>query len=288
MEKLTGIIPALITPFTNDRVDEEKLDKVVEHLVLDSIDGLYVGGSTGEALLISVKERKQVLRRVIKQVNGRCKVIAHIGTLCTEDAVDLAEDAMEVGADAISSIPPIYYGYQKQELEQYYLDIVNAVKAPLIIYHVPALSGQPLGDDTISRLFENKNIVGIKFTAYDHFRMQRLIEKYPEKVVINGHDELYLSALSIGSECAVGSTFNFMTPKFMKLRDSFKAGDMKTAGILQGEVNKIIETMMQVGVFRAVKGMMLLTGIDAGQCKRPFLPLVPEELEKLKSVLPLL
>lgn len=288
MEKLTGIIPALVTPFTSDRVDEAKLDAVVEHLIQQGSDGLYVGGSTGEALLLSNRERKQVLNRVIKQVNGRCKVIAHIGALSTEEAIDLADDAMEHGADAISSIPPIYYGYRAKELEQYYLDIVNTVKAPLLIYHVPALSGQPLSDENIANLFANDNIVGIKFTAYDHFRMQCLIQKYPDKAVINGHDELYLSSLCIGSECAVGSTFNFMAPKFMKLKAAFEAGDMEAARKMQGEANLIIETLIRVGVFRGVKGLMRLQGIDAGECKRPFLPLTQDEIEKLETVLPLI
>lgn len=287
MDQLIGIFPALVTPFTDGCVDEEKLEQVVEKLLREGVDGLYVGGSTGEALLISLDERKEVLRRVLRQVNGRCKVIAHIGALCTRDAVTLASDALKAGADAISSIPPIYYGYRACELEQYYLDIVSAVKAPLLIYHVPALSGQSLSDDNIARLFEHENIAGIKFTAYDHFRMQRLIEKYPDKAVINGHDELYLSSLCIGSRCAVGSTFNFMAPKFMKLKESFELGDMETARRLQGEANRIIEVMIQVGVFRAVKGIMRLQGVDAGECKRPFLPLTPEEINLLQTVLPL-
>ncbi len=286
---LKGIYPALIVPFTTyDTVDEVVLRNLIDSLIEEGIHGFYVGGSTGESLLMSMDERKHVLEIVMDQVDKRVKVLAHIGCFHTQDAIQLAAHAREVGVEALSSLPPFYYKFTIEELTDYYLSITEAVDLPMIIYNAPALTGISFDLNNTSELFKNINMAGIKFTSYDLFLMQRMMEKYPDKIIINGHDEIFLSSLAIGCRCAIGSTFNFMAPLFIDIKKSFLSGDMHYAAELQGQANKVIEVLVKTGVFRGVKGMLELKGIPCGSCREPFIPLKEDERALLSSVFPVI
>lgn len=286
---LRGIFPALATPFLpNENVDENGVEKLVTHLVHQGADGLYVGGSSGEAPLLSIPERKAILEIAISAAKGAVPVVAHIGCQRTSDTIELAEHAKACGAAAISALPPIYYKYTLSELVSYYLEVMNHVSLPFIVYNAPALTGVSFDKSNIGEVFAHPNACGIKFTSYDSYRMQRLMAQYPEKVIINGHDEIYLSTLALGVECAIGSTFNFTLSKFKEIKRDFEAGDIEAARHGQDEVNQIIDAMVEMGVFRGIKAMLTLLDLPAGNCRRPFAPITKDELDKLKPLLNLL
>lgn len=284
MIELTGIYPALVTPFTDDdQIDDQALRNLTEYLIGKGVQGFYLGGSTGESLLMSKEERKQVIEIVSDQIKGRVRLIAHIGCFHTPDAIDLARHAAQTGADAISSLPPFYYKFTMEELKQYYHRIADAVELPLIVYNAPALTGVSFDSENVEEIFSHPNLAGIKFTSYDLFQMQRMLEKY-DKLIINGHDEIYLSALSIGCDMAIGSTFNFMPELFLAIRQQFELGNHKQAARLQGQANEIIECLSRIGVFRGVKGMLEIIGMPCGNCREPFLPLNDGEKSELERV----
>lgn len=286
-EKLTGIIPALITPFTEDGTDFDirALEKLIDWNLQKGVSGFYVGGSTGEAFLMDNEERKRFLELVIGTVGHRARVIAHVGAISTAQSQELARHAARAGADGISAVPPFYYSFTGEELVQYYRELGNSTSLPLFVYHVPALTGVSMNNRQFTEILQLPQVAGIKFTAYDSYHMQRLIEGFPNRVVINGHDELLLSNMAIGCRCAVGSTFNFMAEKFISMMQAFEQGDMKTCQSLQNQVNEVIDVCVDLGVFRAVKGALKLLNIGNGVCRRPFLPLKPGETERLKAVL---
>ena len=286
--KLQGIYPALITPFTKEEtVDEKGLAVLTEYLIGQKVNGLYVGGSTGEALLLTLEERKRVLEIVTEVAADRVEVIAQIGCQHTAEAIALGKHAERAGAKGISSLPPIFYKYSLKELTRYYLEIMDAVSLPFIVYNAPALTGVFFDKDNVGDIFAHPNACGIKFTAYDSYRMQRLMAQYPKKTVINGHDEIYLSTLALGVNCAIGSTFNFMPGKFLEISRCFAAGDMNGARKAQDEVNQIIDALVEVGVFRGVKAMLTLMGLPGGSCRSPFAPISQAELTKLEPLLDL-
>jgi len=235
--------------------------------------------------LLSTEERKRVLELVIAVVNGRVDVIANIGVFATEHGIELARHAEETGAAAISSVPPFYFNFTASEHIQYYHDVANAVDIPMIIYNIPGMSGVDFSTEDIAKLFENKNIVGMKHTSYDLFLMQKVIERYPEKSVFIGHDELFLSAYCAGAQAAIGSTFNFMAEKFIKLQELIFQGFLTEALVLQGEVNDIIEVLCKIGVFKGIKAALKMQGIDCGATRKPFLPLTLQEEKLLEAIL---
>lgn len=286
-EKFTGIMPALITPFTEDGrdIDAAALEALIEMNIRKGVSGFYVGGSTGEAFLMSMEERKQFLELVVEQVNHRVKVIAHVGAISTSQAMELARHAGHCGADAVSAVPPFYYSFSGKERLAYYQDIISSTSLPMFVYHVPALTGVSMDSRELDSLLQLPGIAGMKFTAYDSYHMQRLIERYGNLTIINGHDELFLSNLSIGCKCAVGSTFNFMADIFISMAQAYEKGDTEQARALQARANAVIDVCIELGVFRAVKGALEFMGIGTGTCRKPFLPLNDKEKERLRGVL---
>ena len=280
-----GLYPALITTFDSlGEIDYRALRIVVEQLIARGVDGFYVCGSTSEVMLLSKDERKRILETVVDTVAGRVDVVAHIGMQRPEDSIELARHAKaQCGVSAISALPPIYFKYRESELTDFFRSIADESLLPLIVYNAPALTGVTFTPDNIAGIFDHQNVLGMKFTSYDLFALQRIHASYPDKLLINGHDELFLNTLPLGLRCAVGSTFNFMPEKFNKIRMQYEAGNVEDAYRIQDEANRIIAMLTKVGVFRGVKGMMSLLGLPVGNCRKPFSPLTDEERAILKS-----
>ncbi|MFV0361813.1 MAG: N-acetylneuraminate lyase [Suipraeoptans sp.] len=286
MKTFKGIYPALITPFDEvGKIDIKGLEMVIERNIEKGVSGFYIGGSTGESYLLSPTERKQVVAIVTDIVKERVDVIANIGIFATEHGIELARHAQAHGISAISSVPPFYFSFGMQEYIQYYNDLADSVDIPTIIYNIPAMSGVKFSTNDINRLFANEKIVGMKHTSYDLFQMQRVIEMHPEKTVFIGHDELFLPAYAVGATAAIGSTFNFMAEKFIKITELFEKADKEAALKVQGQVNEVIEVLGRIGVFKGIKAALRMQGINCGVCRKPFLSLSNEEISQLEKVL---
>lgn len=266
---------ALITPVREDEsVNYEALEQIVDLQIQDGAEGFYCCGSSGEGLLLTLEERKKVTEHTLKAAAGRTPVIAHVGTIRTKDAAELAEHAMAAGAMAVSMIPPYYYHFSMEEIIGYYEDVIRAVPdIPVILYNVPQFTGVELGADNAGRLLENENVAGIKHTSMNLYSLERMSRKYPDKALLNGFDEQFLAALSMGADATVSTTMNLFAPLFVKVRAAFEAGDTEEARRWQNELNDVVETCCSVGIFNAMKYGWSLRGVECGFCRRPFAPL---------------
>lgn len=285
MDKFKGLFSALLTPFNEDgSINFDSLEKLVEFNLQNGIDGFYVGGSTGEGLLLSPEERMQVFECVKKANKGRATLIAHVGTICTLDAIKMTKKAEELEYDAISAVAPYYYGFTLDAVLGYYNDIVNSTSLPMIIYNFPNSGGFSLTKDIANKLFENEKFIGIKHTSGDMFTLNQFKTLDREIVVYNGFDETLLAGLSMGADGAIGSTYNFMGKKFKKIMNCFNSGEIETAKALQNEANEIICEMIKYGVFQSEKAILTEMGIDMGQCRPPFLPISDECRASMKKI----
>ncbi len=286
VKSLSGIFPALLTPFDGSgRVDEASLRKLVSVNIGRGVNGFYVCGSTGEAFLLTQEERKRILEIVLSEVAGRVTVICHIGAIGTEFSIQLARHAAKAGADAVSSIPPIYYKFSAQEIVGYYRDIADAVDIPVIPYSFPALSGVTLTTDLIRLLRDHPRVVGVKFTSNDLFQLERMKNDDPDLIVYSGFDELFLAGLTMGADGGIGSTFNFMPEKYLGIMDCVRRGDLAEAHTLQREANDVIQVLIGTGkLLGAHKFLVELQGIPCGECRRPFLPLTDADKAHLRDV----
>lgn len=289
-QKFKGIFPALLTPFDkNDNVNTKVLEEITEYNIKKGVDGFYVGGSTAEAFLLTDEERIQVMETVSKVAKGRVTLIAHIGCISTAQAIRLAKKAKELGYDAISSVSPFYYKFSFAEIKKYYFDIVDAVDLPMLIYNFPAFSGVNLTVDNISEFLSDERFLGVKHTSSDYFALEQFKSAFPDKVVYNGFDEMFMAGLAMGADGAIGSTFNLMAEKFIKIRNLFAENKVEEARAVQNEANVIIRALCKVGVMQGEKAAMDALGFDMGPARAPFGPLTEEQKkELLDTVLPLL
>ena len=286
MKKFTGIYPALVTPFDeHGAINPKAVSELVDRCLEKGVSGFYVGGSTGESFLLSPDERRYMLEQVMKAINGSVDVIANIGVFATEQGLELAKHAESLGVSAISSVPPFYFPFTMDEYVQYYNDLAEGVSVPVIVYNIPAMSGITFKTEDIDRLFANDKIIGMKHTSYDLFQLERILKNYPEKNIFCGHDELFLSAAAVGNRAGIGSTFNFMAEKFVKIQNLLAENKWEEAAAIQDEANAVVEALCKVGVFKGVKAALQMQGIDCGLCRRPFQPLDNGQLSYLKNVL---
>ena len=290
MKNFKGIFPALLTPFDkNDNVNTAELKKLVEWHISQGVTGFYVAGSTGEAFLLSEEERRLVYATVKEAAGDRATLIAHVGAVSTKQAVEYAKYVESLGYDAVSAVAPFYYKFSNAQVIEHYTAIADSVSIPLIIYNIPAFSGVDLSLDEVSGLLNHDNILGIKYTSNDYFKMQQIRARFPEKIIYNGFDEMMICGLAMGADGGIGSTYNFMADKFIKIRELWEAGDVKGAQAVQEQANVIIAALIKVGVMAGEKAVLTLLGYDFGVCRKPFDALSDEQIEYLKeTILPLL
>lgn len=278
-ERLAGIYSALITPMHADEaVNYDMLKQLVAYELHRGVEGFYCCGSSGEALLLTMEERKKILEVVLREVDGRVPVVSHVGTIRTRDAVDLAAHAKSVGADAVSMIPPYYYRFTPEEIAGYYEDVLASVHDfGVIIYNIPQFTGVSFGKGNAARLLEHPNVAGIKHTSQDLYGLERMKEAYPDKCYLSGFDEMYLPALAAGADAAIGTTVNLYPELFLGVREAYNSGRMEEALQYQRRINDNIEAFCDVGIFNAVKYAFRVRGLDCGVCRSPFRPLTARQ-----------
>lgn len=270
MEKYKGIFTALLTPFDkNNRVNEKELEKLVKFNLEKGVRGFYVGGSTAEAFLLSTDERKRIMD-VVKSTAPNATLIAHIGSINECEATELALHAKKAGYGVISSVAPFYYKFTFEEIKNYYFRLADAAQIPMLVYHFPAFSGVNMGIREMGQFLSDDRFLGIKYTSNDFFTMEQCKSNFPDKIVYNGFDEMFLASLSMGADGGIGSTYNFMADKFVKINALFEAGKIGQAQQIQKEANRIITILCKIGVMQAEKEVLNQLGFDFGVCRHPF------------------
>lgn len=277
MNTLHTLFAALAVPFTKDGAISEKcLRSLVGFVLRQNISGLYVGGSTGEALLQNTEERERVLKFVRAETDHRTRLIGHVGSIGTREAAFLARTCKKEGYDAVSAIPPIYFPYSKEEIVRYYSTIAEAADGlPLIIYNIPAMSGVQFTTDDLRQLIEIPNVCGIKQTSLNLYQSEQLRRLYPDLVILNGFDEIFLPALSMGANGSIGSTFNIMGARYNTIWHLFRQGRNQEAFLEQSRCNDVIDALVKGGVFPSIKYILYAMGvIETPVCRAP-LPSLP-------------
>ncbi len=283
-KEIKGVIPALLTPFDKEEnLDEKGLRALISKLLEEGVHGLYLTGSTGEGFLMNQEERKKSVEIAMDEVAGRVPVIVHVGAISTRLSLELTHHASDVGADAISSVPPFYYKFSEKEIIEYYRELAEATELPMIVYNIP-LAGL-MGYETILKLAKLKGVVGIKYTATSHFEITRLKSDIGEDFMIySGADEMALSGLMAGADGLIGSTYNAVPDTFMDLYTAYEEGRLEEARDIMKEGVAVIMQMLNYGGIMAVlKAINRWNGVPAGYVRKPFTNFTEEEEEKMKK-----
>jgi N-acetylneuraminate lyase len=284
--KLTGIMPALFTSYDrHGEVTTKGLDKYLSFLIERGCTGFFVGGSTGEGLLQTVEERCRFLEGVVKTVAGQVPVIAHVGSLSTRDACELARFASKVGADAVGSVMPVYYSIGIKGGVEYYRAIGKASRLPLLIYYLAANVG-PLDPVVFAEHFAPlPRVFAMKYTSPDMELFRRIIENTEGKLnMIMGCDQCLLPALTMGADGGIGTTYCFMPELFVGVYESHRSGEIKVAEELMARAFKVIYLILgKYPSMEACREIMRLRGINTGHSRGPLPTLSPEQAKQLKK-----
>ena len=283
----SGIMPALVTPLKGDETINADTARRLTRWLLDvGMDGFYVCGATGEGPVVAPKERMKLAEIVREETRARgAKAIVHVGAIDLTTAKALARHAGEIGADAISSVPPFFFGYGAKEIARYYTELAEAANLPLIMYCSP-LAGVNITYDMVGRFMDIPHAIGVKWTSYDYYTMHRIKELRGGDVnVLNGPDECLLCGLTMGADGGIGATYNVMPKVFRGIYDSFKAGDIAGAQRWQYKANRLIEVIIRFGVQASLKEMLTRQGFDCGYCVYPQKRLTDEERAGLFAAL---
>lgn len=240
-------MPAIASPCDEQDVfQEDRFSALAEHLYKQGVNGLYVCGGTGDGYNMTLEERKRAVEIVIglsPPYNG--KIIVHVGSLNTRDAVHLAEHAAAAGAYAVSSIPPVNRNHA--QLISYYTDIAHATQLPLLVYHIPILSGHSLSLDEMCALIDIEGVVGLKYSDWDLFSMKRLIARRPEISVMNGNDEFLFPGLLYGAHGGIGMNYNLMPKLFLATYQAAQDRDLERGMDLQNRFLAYADVFWQYG-----------------------------------------
>ncbi len=286
MKELKGIFSALLVSFDeNGNINEEGLREIIRHNIQKmKVDGLYVGGSTGENFMLSFDEKKKIFEIAKDEAKDSLTLIAQVGSLNVHEAVELAKIVTDLGYDAISAVTPFYYKFNFDEIKTYYDTIINSVNNRMIVYSIPALTGVNMSVEQFGRLFENEKIVGVKFTAADFYLLERLKRAYPDKLIFSGFDEMMLPAMVYNVDGAIGSTFNVNGIRAKQIFELAKEGKIEEAREIQHITNDLISDILANGLYPTIKGILEEQGVHAGYCRRPMASSTPEQRKRSTEI----
>ena len=286
LNKYKGIIPAFYACYDDKgEVSVEGTKALVEFLIEKGVAGLYVGGSSGECIYLSVEERKKTLEAVMEVAKGRIAIIAHVACNNTKDSCELARHAQQVGADAIAAIPPIYFRLPEKAIAKYWNDISAAAPdLDFVIYNIPQLAGVSLTLPLLDEMLKNPKVIGIKNSSMpvqdiQMFRRQAAMAGR-DIVVFNGPDEQFISGRVIGAEGGIGGTYGVMPEVYVAMNNALAAGDLEKALKLQDAANEVTYAMCSAkGNMYAVAKAVLKerTGISFGGVREPLLSLQEDD-----------
>ncbi len=283
-----GVIPALLTPFEGDGrlIDWAACDRLCDYLIEKGVHGVFVGGTTGEGMLMAMGERRELAERVVRHIDGRIRVIVHTGGLNVFETIELTQHAREIGADAAGVVAPYFYTYDRAALLDYFLRIAGAVPDfPVFLYNIPGNAKNELTPDLVAELADRAgNIVGIKHSGVDLYSMEKYAE-IDRFTVICGNDRLVLPALMAGAKGTVSSTSNAFPEPFVALYSAFSRGDFGEALRQQAIIRRLTE-IMKAGAFIAPYKLVLSwKGIIGDAVRCPQRGMSPSEAEEIREAL---
>lgn len=283
---MKGIYSALLGVFdSGNAVNEEGVRALVRHNIEHChVDGLYVNGSTGENFLMTTDAKKRVFQAAAEAARGEISLIAHVGSPVLENVLELANFAASLGYEAVSAVTPFYYKFTAEEIKDYYRAIAKGSKLPVIAYYIPTLTGVTLSADDLSDILSIENVVGLKFTSNDMFLLERLRTQWPNKVIFSGFDEFLLSSTVLGTDGAIGSTYNVIGHWAKKVFEATNACDLETARRVQHHMNKVIAMLIADGLYGTIKEIAKRYGVPAGQCKPPMAATTERQIEAAKEI----
>lgn len=280
----TGSGVAIVTPFTEDGIDFNKLGELIEFQIKEGTDALIICGTTGEASTMPDEEHKAAIRFAVEKVNKRIPVIAGTGSNDTRHAIELSKYAEEVGSDAVLSVTPYYNKTSQRGLYEHFKAIANSIKIPIILYNVPSRTNLNINPETLKSLSELENIVAVK--ECNLAQVGDIVNLCGDNMTIySGNDDQVLPLLALGGKGVISVMANIIPKDTHDLVAKFLNGDIEGSRKLQLGVLDLIKALFIDVSPIPIKAAMNLMGMNVGSCRMPLVDMSDKNIEVLKKAL---
>jgi 4-hydroxy-tetrahydrodipicolinate synthase len=286
--QISGIIPPVITPMlANEDLDLPRLRWFLDHLIDSGVHGVFVLGTTGEFYSLDEEEKRQVIATTVAHVNKRVPVYAGTGAESTREAVRLTRMAEKEGADGVSVITPYFIGPNQQEIHDHFRRVAESTSLPVVLYNNPSTcGGLKIDPETVARLAEIPNILGVKDSSGDLQNTQEYIKVVPPRFsVLMGRDTLIFPALMMGARGAVPATCNVAPKLLVEIYERHRKGDLEGARAAQLRLNPLRLAFSYCTPPGTVKAALDLLGLPVGPCRAPIAAMPADKKPKMRAAL---
>jgi 4-hydroxy-tetrahydrodipicolinate synthase len=286
--KIHGIIPPVATPMRdNEDLDLPRLKWFLDRLIDAGVHGIFVLGTNSEFYALDEREKQEVIATAVAHVNKRVPMFAGTGAETTREVVRLTKMAEREGADGVSIITPYFITPTQQEIFDHYRRIAEATTLPVLLYNNPSTcGGLKIDVDTVARLAEIPNILGVKDSSGDLQNTVEYIRVVPERfAVMMGRDTLIFPALMMGARGAVPATGNIAPKLLVEIYEKFRQRDLEGSKAAQRRLNPIRLALALGTPPGGVKSALNLMGISVGPSRSPVAPLSADKQQKMRAIL---
>jgi 4-hydroxy-tetrahydrodipicolinate synthase len=284
-----GIYVPNVTPFNEKgEIVFDELDRLVEFWIKNKVSGIVANASTGEGPYLGRDEKTQLIQHLVKTVDGRAQVFAGTGSMSTHETIQLTQDARDAGAEAALITTPFFFKPSDSELYHHFVDVIEAVEIPVILYNVPKFTGYSINPLVVAKIAEEcSNLVAIKDSSGNPANMAEVIRLCGEEIsALSGSADMILPTLMLGGKGAIVAVANVIPGDCTALKAAYRERDLLTAGKYQhkaSHVNKVlIRENPQIAAIKAALNMM---GYKAGIPRRPLRPLPEGKIKEIMEPL---
>jgi 4-hydroxy-tetrahydrodipicolinate synthase len=282
----SGTFTALVTPFRNGEVDVEALEGMVEFQIQHGVSGLVPCGTTGETPAMSEAEDRVVVETVVRITNGRVPVIAGTGSNSTDMAIKYTKMAREVGADGSLQVAPYYNKPTQEGLYRHFAAIAESTDLPLVLYNIPGRTGVTISAETMARLAEIPNIVGVKDSTLSMNMISDVISLCGEEFdVLSGDDPMTLPLIALGGRGVISVASNVAPGAVSDMVKALLGGDWERGRELHYELLPLFRALFVETNPIPVKTAASLLGLCSDEMRLPLVPMEGEKLRLLQETL---
>ncbi|WP_251866233.1 4-hydroxy-tetrahydrodipicolinate synthase [Enterococcus malodoratus] len=289
MTEIKGIISPILTPMHDDEsVNYEEFRVQINRMLDGGIHGMFVFGTNGEGYILSEDEKIEIMKTAVEEVNGRVPVYASIGLVGTKDTIRLSQKAKEVGVDVLSIITPSFAAASQDELYTHFKTVAENVDMPIVLYNIPARTGNAIAPATVGKLSKIENIIGVKDSSGNFDNILQYIEQTRDRedfAVLSGNDSLILWTLLAGGQGGIAGCSNIYPYVMAQIYEQFLKGNIKEARTYQDSIRSFRDCFKYGNPNTIVKHTVGLLGYPVGKCRAPFNQVAEQATEALQKVI---
>lgn len=282
------LITAMITPFDENReLDLDRTEEFADRLVQGGTDSIIVCGTTGESPTVFYPQKIEVIKAVVKAVDGRIPVIANVGDNCTADTIDFARDVEKLGVDGYMCVVPYYNKPPQEGLYQHFKAIAQSTELPIILYNIPSRCVINMKAETTLRLAnELDNIVAVKEASGDIEQVKQIVDGAPAGFeVYSGDDSFTFDLMKVGGTGVISTISNVATARMKEIVDACAAGEWDRAKDLNDKLLPLMEGLFATTNPILVKEALALDGYPVGGVRLPLIDATPEQSKALEAIM---